>query len=46
MGTMEFIRESNECYISNLIINEVVTVIDNKISLETAISTYWLLIQI
>ena len=35
--------ESNECYISNLIINEVVTVIGNKIGSETALSAYWLL---
>ena len=30
----------NECYISNLIINEIVTVIGNKKDLKTAIETY------
>ncbi len=30
----------NECYISNLIINEIVTVIGNKINLNLAIDTY------
>jgi predicted nucleic acid-binding protein len=32
--------EKNECYISNLVINEVITVIGNKIDLETAISAF------
>lgn len=32
--------EKNDCYISNLVINEVITVIGNKIDLETAISAY------
>ena len=35
--------EANECYISNLIINEVITVIGNKLGLKTTISTYELL---
>ena len=35
--------DANECYISNLIINEVITIIGNKIDLKTAISTYDLL---
>ena len=30
----------NECYISNLIINEIVTVIGNKTNLDLAINTY------
>jgi predicted nucleic acid-binding protein len=30
----------NECYISNLIINEIVTVIGNKINLDLALNTY------
>ena len=38
--------ELNECYISNLIINEVITVIGNKIGLKTAISTYELLTSV
>ena len=32
--------EKNGCYISNLVINEVITVIGNKIDLETAISAF------
>lgn len=32
--------ERNGCYISNLVINEVITVIGNKIDLETAISAF------
>ena len=40
------LTESNECYISNLIINEVITVIGNKLGLEIAISTYDLLISV
>ena len=32
--------EKNDCYISNLVINEVITVIGNTIDLETAISAY------
>ena len=32
--------EKNDCYISNLVINEVITVIGNKIDLETAISAF------
>lgn len=35
--------DANECYISNLIINEVITIIGNKIDLKTTISTYDLL---
>ena len=35
--------DENECFISNLIINEVITVIGNKIDLKTAISTFDLL---
>ena len=35
--------DANECYISNLIINEVITIIGNKIDLKTAITTYDLL---
>lgn len=35
--------ESNDCYISNLIMNEVVTVIGNKIDLQTSIETFNLL---
>ena len=38
--------EENECYISNLILNEVITVIGNKIDLKTAISTFNLLYDI
>ncbi len=38
--------EENECYISNLIINEVVTVIGNKIDLKTAVSAFDLLYDI
>lgn len=30
----------NKCYISNLIINEIVTVIGNKINLDLAVNTY------
>ena len=40
------IIENNECYISNLIINEVITVIGNKLGLEEAISTYDLLTSV
>lgn len=32
--------EKNGCYISNLVINEVITVIGNKIDLETALSAF------
>ena len=32
--------EKNDCYISNLVIKEVITVIGNKIDLETAISAF------
>ena len=32
--------EKNDCYISNLVINEVITVIGNKIDLETALSAF------
>ena len=32
--------EKNDCYISNLVINEVITVIGNKIYLETALSAF------
>ena len=32
--------EKNDCYISNLVINEVITVIGNKIDLETVISAF------
>jgi len=38
--------EKNDCYISNLIINEVLTVIGNKIDLKTAISAFNLLYDI
>ena len=38
--------EKNDCYISNLIINEVITVIGNKIDLKTAISAFNLLYDI
>ena len=40
------LTESNECFISNLIINEVITVIGNKLGLEIAISTYDLLTSV
>jgi predicted nucleic acid-binding protein len=30
----------NECYISNLVINEIVTVIGNKVGLNLAVNTY------
>lgn len=30
----------NECYINNLIVNEIVTIIGNKTSLDLAINTY------
>lgn len=40
------LTEKNECYISNLIINEVITVIGNKLGLKIAISTYNILINI
>lgn len=36
---LDLINE-NECYISNLVINEVITVVGNKISLEVALFTY------
>lgn len=41
-SSLEYIDliEKNECYISNLVINEVITVIGNKIDLETAISAF------
>ena len=35
--------DENECYISNLIINEVITVIGNKIGLKAAVSAFDLL---
>ena len=35
--------DENECYISNLVINEVITVIGNKIDLKAAISAFDLL---
>ena len=35
--------DENECYISNLIINEVITVIGNKIDLKAAVSAFDLL---
>lgn len=31
---------SNECYVSNLIVNEIITVLGNKKGLEIAINTY------
>ena len=31
---------NNDCYVSNLIVNEIVTVIGNKIDLKLAIDTY------
>jgi len=34
------LTEDNDCYISNLIINEVITVIGNKLGLSVAISSY------
>lgn len=37
------LTNANECYISNLIINEVITVVGNKLGLEIAISSYDLL---
>ena len=40
------LTESNECYISNLIINEVITVIGDKLGLEIAVSAYGLLISV
>lgn len=42
---LEFLNllESNDCYINDLIINEVVTVIGNKIDLKTASNAYNLL---
>lgn len=40
------LTEANECYISNLIINEVITVIGNKLGLEVAISSYDLLTSV
>lgn len=41
-SSLEYIDliEKNECYISNLVINEVITIIGNKIDLETAISAF------
>lgn len=36
----------NDCYISNLIINEVITVIGNKLGLSVAISSYDLLTSV
>lgn len=38
--------ENNECYISNLVINEVVTIIGNKINLEVAISSFELITSV
>lgn len=45
---LEYVKltETNECYISNLIINEVITVIGNKLGLKTAILTYDLLTSV
>lgn len=45
---LEYVKltEDNECYISNLIINEVITVIGNKLGLNVAISSYDLLTSI
>ncbi|WP_295723129.1 type II toxin-antitoxin system VapC family toxin [uncultured Methanobrevibacter sp.] len=40
------LTEVNECYISNLIINEVITVIGNKLGLEVAISSYDILTSV
>lgn len=37
------ILDENDCYISNLIINEVVTIIGNKIGLDVALQSYDLL---
>ena len=37
------LTKDNKCYISNLIINEVITVIGNKLGLKVAISTCGLL---
>lgn len=46
--SLEYINviAENECYISNLIINKVITVIGNKIDLETAVSAFNLLYDI
>lgn len=38
--------ENNECYISNLIINEVITVIGNKLNLEVATTSFNLLTSV
>ena len=45
---LEYVKltETNDCFISNLIINEVITVIGNKLGLEIAISTFNLLINV
>ncbi|KZX12332.1 ribonuclease VapC20 [Methanobrevibacter oralis] len=40
------LTETNECFISNLIINEVITVIGNKLGLKIAISTFNLLVSV
>lgn len=40
------LTEDNDCYISNLIINEVITVIGNKLGLSVAISSYDLLTSV
>lgn len=40
------LTETNDCFISNLIINEVITVIGNKLGLKIAISTFNLLINV
>lgn len=40
------LTETNDCFISNFIINEVITVIGNKLGLKIAISTFNLLINV
>lgn len=40
------LTEANECFISNFIINEVITVIGNKLGLKIAISTFNLLVSV
>ena len=40
------IFQNNDCYISNLIIREIVTVIGNRIDTETAINTYNIIINL
>ena len=37
------ILDENDCYISNLIINEVITIIGNKMGLDVALQSYDLL---